>query len=191
MYKDKLKKIENDKLYYLKNREKIIKRACEYQKLNYIPKDKTNDKYARNTKGQFIYKNGNALYKRKQKNGINTSEHRIIYEKYYGKIPAGYIIHHIDGDKLNNSIENLKAMSQLEHNRIHKHTSWNKGLKYHRTVKLGEYESRKKKVRCVELNIIFNSVKDAAKYINRKTQSISRCLHNSKYSAGGFHFELA
>ena len=39
-------------------------------------------------------------------------KHRVIYEKYYGKIPKGYNVIFLDGDKLNIDINNLKAISK-------------------------------------------------------------------------------
>ena len=39
---------------------------------------------------------------------------REVYEKHYGKIPKGYIIWHIDGNKHNDDIENLEAISRSE-----------------------------------------------------------------------------
>lgn len=46
-------------------------------------------------------------------------EHSIIWEKNFGKVPAGMVIHHIDFDKTNNDISNLKLVTHLEHKRIH------------------------------------------------------------------------
>lgn len=46
--------------------------------------------------------------------------HRLVYEKYYGKIPHGYQIHHKDGNKLNNSIDNLEALTPYQHKQKHK-----------------------------------------------------------------------
>ncbi len=46
-------------------------------------------------------------------------EHRYIWEKHFGEIPKGMQIHHIDENKLNNNISNLKLVSSLEHKRIH------------------------------------------------------------------------
>jgi hypothetical protein len=50
--------------------------------------------------------------------------YRKIWEKHFGKIPKdengrSYEIHHIDGNKKNNSIENLKCISIDEHYKIH------------------------------------------------------------------------
>lgn len=38
--------------------------------------------------------------------------HRQLYLKYFGNIPKGYIIRHLDGVKTNNNIENLIALPQ-------------------------------------------------------------------------------
>lgn len=46
-------------------------------------------------------------------------EHNIVWEKNYGKIPQGMQVHHIDGNKQNNNIENLKLVDALTHKRLH------------------------------------------------------------------------
>ena len=45
--------------------------------------------------------------------------HRLIYEKYCGPIPNGYVVHHIDGNKQNNEISNLVLLSRNEHHQLH------------------------------------------------------------------------
>ena len=42
-------------------------------------------------------------------------EHRFVWEKVNGKIPKGYIIHHLNGDKQDNRIENLCMLPRKEH----------------------------------------------------------------------------
>lgn len=49
----------------------------------------------------------------------NNFIHRVIWEYYYGKIPAGYDIHHIDHNPLNNDISNLQMLTKKEHAAIH------------------------------------------------------------------------
>lgn len=39
---------------------------------------------------------------------------RAIYEEHYGKIPKGYVIYHLDGDKNNDDPSNLEAISRAE-----------------------------------------------------------------------------
>lgn len=45
---------------------------------------------------------------------------RWVWEKFHGKIPPKAQIHHIDGDRSNNSIENLQLVpNQSEHMKMH------------------------------------------------------------------------
>ena len=46
--------------------------------------------------------------------------HRSVWEKHNGEIPAGYDIHHKNGDKLDNRLENLEAMHHNEHAVLHR-----------------------------------------------------------------------
>lgn len=40
--------------------------------------------------------------------GVTYSQHRIIWELHFGAIPEGYTVDHIDRNKRNNLIENLR-----------------------------------------------------------------------------------
>lgn len=46
-------------------------------------------------------------------------EHRHVWESAFGPLPRGYIVHHIDGDSLNNELSNLRAMTISDHTAIH------------------------------------------------------------------------
>lgn len=59
-------------------------------------------------------------YRQIQLNGNKLYEHRIIYEMHYGPVPEGMEIDHIDRNKENNLIENLRAVTQSEN-------QWNRG----------------------------------------------------------------
>lgn len=48
-----------------------------------------------------------------------TPIHREVWRYYFGEIPEGYEIHHVDEDKANNAISNLQCLSKADHNRIH------------------------------------------------------------------------
>ena len=41
-------------------------------------------------------------------------EHRVVYEKHHGPIPKGMQIHHINGNKQDNRIENLAMLSDKD-----------------------------------------------------------------------------
>lgn len=56
--------------------------------------------------------------------GVEQINYRKIYRDYHGTIPKdetgrSYEIHHVDGDKSNNDIDNLKALSLEEHYNVH------------------------------------------------------------------------
>lgn len=46
-----------------------------------------------------------------------TTLHRAVWEKEHGPIPDGREIHHIDGNPLNNTLENLECLTPAEHRR--------------------------------------------------------------------------
>ena len=61
----------------------------------------------------------------KFKNGYNKKGnvklHRLIMEEHLGrKLTSDEIVHHIDGNKLNNDISNLQVMTRGEHSRLHR-----------------------------------------------------------------------
>ena len=45
--------------------------------------------------------------------------HRYIYEQYNGPIPKGYIVHHDNEDKTDNTPKNLIAMTRKAHTILH------------------------------------------------------------------------
>jgi len=49
--------------------------------------------------------------------------HRACWEACRGAIPEGFVVHHIDGDRQNNSIDNLACMTGSEHRAWHNKNS--------------------------------------------------------------------
>ena len=48
--------------------------------------------------------------------------HRMVWEFHNGPIPTGYDIHHINGDRADNDIENLQMLKEQEHGSLHMST---------------------------------------------------------------------
>ena len=50
----------------------------------------------------------------------NKLLHRLIWEDFWDfTVPKGYVIHHKNGNKLDNCILNLQLMKHSEHNKLH------------------------------------------------------------------------
>lgn len=52
-------------------------------------------------------------------NGKRMFQHKVFWERVNGKVPEGYVIHHKNGIKDDNRIENLEIMSHSKHSSMH------------------------------------------------------------------------
>lgn len=64
-------------------------------------------------------------FRRDKKTGyfLNAKTHKrlhvYVWEKHFGKVKDGFVVHHIDFDKNNNEIENLALMLREDHASLH------------------------------------------------------------------------
>jgi len=67
----------------------------------------------------FTNSRGYEIWKDKRTGKIKYA-HKEIHRLFYGEFPEGYEIHHKDGNKLNNAIDNLIALPKETHRLYHK-----------------------------------------------------------------------
>jgi len=53
----------------------------------------------------------------------SIQKHRAVWIEHHGEIPEGMVIHHINGNKKDNRIENLECLTRKEHAKRHLKTN--------------------------------------------------------------------
>ena len=102
------------------SKEKPVSKIADLTK-NWI-KLSSNENYAINIDGEVANLKTGLIVKGSERNGYlrisienkQYSIHRLIWETFNGTIPEGYCIDHIDGNRANNSISNLRLTTQSE-----------------------------------------------------------------------------
>ena len=124
----------------------------------------------------------------------NELLHRYIWEKYNGKIPKGYEVHHKDKNRINYDINNLELIETELHHRLH---ALQNGLGKSNKGKPKLYASGCcKGATPVELykmdeTIRFESIASASKFLSVGTGSVSRVLSGKRKTVRGWKCRYA
>lgn len=94
--------------------------------------------------------------------------HRLVALAYIPNPQNLKTVDHINGNKEHNYINNLRWMSLTDNIR----------------------KERNKKVRCIETNEVFDSIKIAAKEKGANEENISKVCYGERKTTGGYHFEF-
>jgi hypothetical protein len=148
----------------------------------------TDKKYFVSNLGRF--KNSSGMIMENYKVNENGYIRIYIYNKTYALhrlIAAAFIknpdnkeqVNHIDGVKLNNSVENLEWVTNTE-NQIHKFKT---GLGNNFTRKITQFDLQMNKIKD------FESIVEASKELKIGKSNIQGVLLNSRKTAGGFIFK--
>lgn len=95
---------------------------------------------------------------------IGRMLHRYTWEQFHGKIPKGKVVHHKDGCKVNNDINNLELINDRKHRKEHAKGNHNALDKHTQKVIRIDKSGNKK---------LYNSLKEAAIDITGRAENSS------------------
>ena len=106
------------------------------------------------------------------------SIHRLVLKTFTDNKRDDLQVNHIDGDKTNNSLDNLEWVTGSE-NILH---AYKTGLKH-------PPRPNPMKIRMVETGEIFNSASECARHIGGSKSHVCECARGERRTHKGYHFE--
>ena len=157
-----------------------------------------------NTNGRQLSKNFGArgYYQvTLSKNNVRKTAriHRLVAETFIPNVEKKEIVNHIDGNKLNNNVDNLEWCTEKEnvnhawknnlcsvsekHREVARETCRKNGKL--NTKKVNQYDKNKKYIKQWE------SIIEASKYCKIDRGNITKCCKKERKTAGGYYWALA
>ena len=127
-------------------------------------------KLTKNTRGYY------QIHLRKNNEYRAYLIHRLVAMYFVDGYEEGLVVNHKDECQTNNVYTNLEWITQKENS--------NYGTSQQRKGR-----AKRKSVKCIELDMEFDSIKEAAQYVGCSYCTISRCLHRKLKTAYGYHWE--
>lgn len=114
--------------------------------------------------------------------------HRLVASAFCGPHSDEMEVNHIDGDKLNNNADNLEWVTKRE-NQIHAIFVLGKEHCFENLKKMAV--KNEIPVLCVETGEVFASTRKAGEAKGIYNTSITKALHGTYKTAGGYRWEVA
>ena len=123
----------------------------------------------------------------------SCSIHRMVAKAYLDNPDNKEQINHIDGNKHNNSVDNLEyvtASENMKHafaNGLNKHNGYIPSMKGHKNPHPGY---NKKRVRCIDTDEEFESISECANEMDLSSRHIGDVIHGRRRTHKGHKFEF-